>query len=217
MVANSPNQLVVASHAWSGTGNYNAYVAVTDAKGKTASAVGPMPSNVLASDPPPQYTIYASGPSASINPFGAVSVTQGNSQTFTISANQGFYLTDVYVDGTDQGAISSYTFTNVQCNHSIYAVVAQYPNTYELDLAACFDNGGTYQELQGAGVYIDGNYVGNTPTTVFVTAGYHYITFDTTYYCWTFASMSDSNSNYYNAGDWVPIYSNIEVDALYAM
>jgi len=71
---------------------------------------------------PAQFTITASaGANGSISPTGAVSVTQGTNQTFTITADNTFAVTDVLVDGVSVGSRTSYTFTNVQGNHTIAA------------------------------------------------------------------------------------------------
>ena len=68
------------------------------------------------------YTINASaGSGGSISPSGAVSVTSGGSQTFTITPNSGYRINAVAVDGVGQGAISTYTFPNVTANHAITA------------------------------------------------------------------------------------------------
>ena len=63
------------------------------------------------------YTISASaGSGGSISPSGAVSVNPGASQAFAITANSGYSIGSVLVDGVSQGAITSYTFTNVVAN-----------------------------------------------------------------------------------------------------
>ncbi len=68
------------------------------------------------------YTITASaGTGGTISPSGSVSVSSGGSQTFTIGANSGYQIASVVVDGTNQGAIASYTFSNVTANHTITA------------------------------------------------------------------------------------------------
>jgi hypothetical protein len=68
------------------------------------------------------YTITASaGAGGTISPSGAVSVGAGSNQTFTISANTGFSIADVLVDGVSAGAVTNYTFTNVTANHTIAA------------------------------------------------------------------------------------------------
>ncbi len=71
------------------------------------------------------------GPSHSINatannggyivPNGTVNVAEGSDQIFTITPNIGYEITDVLVDSVSQGAISSYTFNNVQTTHTIEA------------------------------------------------------------------------------------------------
>ena len=68
------------------------------------------------------YTISASaGSNGSINPSGSVSVTQGANQAFTITANTGYQILDVKVDGNSVGAVSSYSFSNVTAAHTIAA------------------------------------------------------------------------------------------------
>ncbi|MEW6757664.1 MAG: hypothetical protein AB1347_05540, partial [Acidobacteriota bacterium] len=55
---------------------------------------------------------------------GAVSVPQGGDQAFTITPDTGFHVADVLVDGSSVGAAASYTFTNVQADHTIAASFA---------------------------------------------------------------------------------------------
>ena len=55
------------------------------------------------------YTIIGiAGANGSISPSGAVSVKEGNDQSFTITANSGYHIIDVLVDGSSVGAVSSY-------------------------------------------------------------------------------------------------------------
>jgi len=68
------------------------------------------------------HTITASaGSGGSISPSGSVSVNNGANQTFTITPNSGFAITNVTVNGSNIGAVSSHTFTNVTANHTIHA------------------------------------------------------------------------------------------------
>lgn len=53
-----------------------------------------------------------------------VSVTEGESATFTIAANDGYEVSDVKVDGTSVGKRTSYTFENVTAAHTIEATFA---------------------------------------------------------------------------------------------
>ncbi len=69
-----------------------------------------------------EYVITASaGTGGSINPSGDVSVTHGDDQTFTITPNTGYEISDVLVDGLSVGAVISYTFIDVTENHTINA------------------------------------------------------------------------------------------------
>ncbi|WP_407521112.1 HYR domain-containing protein [Lacibacter sp. MH-610] len=71
---------------------------------------------------PATYTIAASaGAGGSISPSGSVSVTENNNQNFTITANSGFVIGDVLVNGSSVGAVGTYTFTNVTANQTISA------------------------------------------------------------------------------------------------
>ena len=68
------------------------------------------------------YTIQASaGLGGSITPAGDTTVLGSASKTFQITANTGYKLTDVQIDGSSVGPVSTYTFENVAGNHSISA------------------------------------------------------------------------------------------------
>ncbi|OGP93389.1 MAG: hypothetical protein A2157_17995 [Deltaproteobacteria bacterium RBG_16_47_11] len=54
-----------------------------------------------------------------ITPSGSVTVNPGGSQTFTITPNAGYHVTDVRVNGVSVGAVTTYTFNNLNANHSI--------------------------------------------------------------------------------------------------
>ena len=85
-------------------------------------------------------TITASaGTGGTISPQGNVSVNYGTNQTFNISANTGYYVSDVKVDNVSVGTASSYNFVNVTAGHSISAAFAQY--TYTITVSS--GTGGT--------------------------------------------------------------------------
>src|SRR5207247_2436332 len=74
------------------------------------------------------YTITATaGDSGSISPSGAVTVSNGANQSFTITPNPCYHLADVLVDGVSVGAVGSHSFTNVTANHTITASFAANP------------------------------------------------------------------------------------------
>jgi hypothetical protein len=80
------------------------------------------------------YTISASaGTGGSISP-GSVTVNCGSGQTFAITPNSCYHIADVVVDGASVGAVSSYTFSSVQTNHSISASFAI--NIYSINASA---------------------------------------------------------------------------------
>jgi hypothetical protein len=71
---------------------------------------------------PATSTIVASaGTGGSISPSGTISVTDGQSQTFTIAAASGYQISDVTVNGASVGAVSTYTFSSVQSSGTITA------------------------------------------------------------------------------------------------
>ena len=81
------------------------------------------------------YTITASaGSGGSISPSGANSVAYGGSQSFTITPGEGYEIQSVMVDGQNVGAVSSYTFDNVQRDHNISAVFVK--KTYTIIASA---------------------------------------------------------------------------------
>ena len=70
--------------------------------------------------PPVQYTITATaGENGSITPEGTITVTQGDSQTFTILPASGYEIDTLTVDGSAVAAGASYTFFDIAANHSI--------------------------------------------------------------------------------------------------
>ncbi len=86
-----------------------------------------------------------------ISPSGSVEVTQGTDQPFTITPNTGCFLKQVLVDGvivfpagmgSDNEVPSSYTYTfkNVQSNHTIHAVFA--PGFLQYVITASAGTGG---------------------------------------------------------------------------
>ncbi|MEA4894660.1 MAG: hypothetical protein VB064_05305 [Oscillospiraceae bacterium] len=74
---------------------------------------------------PTTYTITAaSGTGGNISPSGSTSVTSGSSQSYTITANSGYKISDVKVDGSSIGASSTYSFNSVTASHSISVTFA---------------------------------------------------------------------------------------------
>lgn len=89
---------------------YNSYINLSESAGPPAVT----------------HTVTASaGVGGAISPTGAVSVTEHSSQSFTISHNANYILTDVLIDGvSDPSAVAAngYTFADVTADHTIQAV-----------------------------------------------------------------------------------------------
>ena len=111
------------------------------------------------------YTITATaGSGGSVSPAGNVNVVPGADQSFTVTADIGYHIVDVLVDGSSVGAVSSYTFTDVTADHTIAASFAL--NSYRITATAGF--GGslspagsvnvTHGANQGFTVYPDRGY-----------------------------------------------------------
>ena len=60
-----------------------------------------------------------------IDPAGTITVPKGESKTFTITPDSGYYIKDVLVDGKSVGAVSTYTFKEVVADHTIHAAFAE--------------------------------------------------------------------------------------------
>ncbi|WP_076003465.1 InlB B-repeat-containing protein [Dehalogenimonas formicexedens] len=138
----------------------------------------------FAPDVAPKLTITpTAGAGGTINPSAAVTVTPGGSQVFAITADAGYYILDVLVDGVSIGAMASYIFTNVVADHTITAsfAVNTYTLTYTADAHGTI-NGGSPQVVNFGG--------SGTPVTAAPDIGYHFI-------CWSdgvlTASRTDAN------------------------
>ena len=72
------------------------------------------------------YTITATaGANGSISPSGNVTITEGGSQTFTISASSGYEIDTLTVDNVAVTVSESYTFSDVSANHTIEVTFKQ--------------------------------------------------------------------------------------------
>ena len=68
----------------------------------------------------PDHTVTATaGENGLISPSGEVTVAHGANQAFTITANSGYRIKDVKVNGTSVGAVATYIFDDVTENATI--------------------------------------------------------------------------------------------------
>lgn len=90
---------------------------------KGGTVIVTLSKGVQPTEPPKNHIItVTAGKGGSISPKGQVEVKDGGSQSFSIIPDSGYEIREVKVDGTNVGAVESYTFTNVTGDHSIYAV-----------------------------------------------------------------------------------------------
>lgn len=88
------------------------------------TSIGRLPHSGVASIVPTEvlHTIIATaGAGGSITPAGAVRVSPGRDQLFTILPDPGYRILDVQVDSVSVGPVPQYAFTNVQGGHTITA------------------------------------------------------------------------------------------------
>jgi len=69
------------------------------------------------------------GNGGSISPSGTVTVNYGGSQSFTITPDANYTIGNVVVDGVSAGPVTSYSFTNVNGNHTISVSFTQNNDT----------------------------------------------------------------------------------------
>ena len=131
------------------------------------------------------FTITASaGSGGIIAPSGNVTVNYGSDQAFTITANTGYHVADVLVDGASVGDVTGYTFTGVAADHTIAVSFAPdsgpglpptvtsinpnsgAPNTsVDVTIEGTDFQGGASVRLQNAGTVIDASNVNTVSST----------------------------------------------------
>ncbi|MCX6689225.1 MAG: type IV pilin N-terminal domain-containing protein, partial [Methanoregula sp.] len=139
-------------------------------KGAGASSVVSSAIFGEAGQPIAPYMITASAVGSgtgTISPSGSVPVFFREDKTFTISQNVGSILTDVSVDGSSVGNVTTYTFLKVVASHTISATFAS--DTFTITPSVSGGNGtvspATVQTV---------NY-GATPTFTFAPATGYYL------------------------------------------
>ncbi|MFA4836267.1 MAG: choice-of-anchor L domain-containing protein [Dehalococcoidia bacterium] len=114
------------------------------------------------------YTITATaGTNGSISPSGAVDVVENGTQSLTITPDTGYHIVDVLVDGLPKGAITDYTFTSVNENHTIAATFAI--DTFSISAGVCVNG-----SIDPSGP-VTVNYGTNQTFTIVPESGYHVV------------------------------------------
>jgi len=93
------------------------------------------------------YTIKATaGTGGSISPSGNVSVREGRDQTFTITPDKSYAVSNVKIDGKSIGAVKSYTFENVRRTHTIEVIFMKANGTPQTGVFVDVATGGCYED-----------------------------------------------------------------------
>ncbi len=74
---------------------------------------------------------------------GPTQVLAGEDATFTITADENYFLEDVLVDGVSVGQVTEYTFEQVHANHYIQAVFHTHVYTAVVTPPTCTEAGYT--------------------------------------------------------------------------
>jgi hypothetical protein len=138
----------------------------------TVQAVDSFPGLPFSAQQPYTLTINATylitptaGMGGSITPGVPQTVLEGDSITFTITADTGYHIANIGVDGVSQGAVSSYTFDNVTSDHAISATFAI--DTFVITPTAGANGSITLDTPQTV------NYGGSITFTIAADIGYH--------------------------------------------
>ncbi|MFZ2226466.1 MAG: InlB B-repeat-containing protein [Candidatus Moraniibacteriota bacterium] len=107
------------------------------------------------------------GSNGTISP-GTTTKDYGTSQAFSITPSTGYHVVSVTADGSNQGAISSYTFSNIQATHTITA--SYVINTYALAYTA-----GSNGTLSGTVSQSVDHGSSGTAVTANPSTGYHFV------------------------------------------
>lgn len=90
------------------------------------------------------YTITATvndEAAGNITPAGATTVVCDGTQSYNIAAANGYYISDVLVNGNSVGAVSTYTFENVSADNTIEAQFAAFDSLQYTITATAGDHG----------------------------------------------------------------------------
>jgi hypothetical protein len=105
--------------------------------------------------------IAVAGIGGSISPSGTTQVSHNGSQTYVMVSQPGYRISNVQVDGVFQGAVDSFTFSNVVTPHSISVNFEIIPVSVKSTIGV-FSNGVWRFDLNGNGVWdgtpTDGEY-----------------------------------------------------------
>jgi type IX secretion system substrate protein/List-Bact-rpt repeat protein len=105
------------------------------------------------------------GANGLISPSGTIKLVSNGSQSFTITPDAHYHVSDVLVDGVSVGAVTNYSFTNVIVDHTIAA-------SFAIDTDTITATAGANGSISPSGATIV-NYGSDTTFTITPALGYH--------------------------------------------
>jgi|GEM_PF-2630479 len=113
------------------------------------------------------FTLTATaGAGGSITPSGTGTLTAGASQSYAIAAAAGYKIAGVTVDGASVGPVASYSFTNLNANHTIQASFSTTTAPPSSSATFAVNSGGSqYASPTGVTYLTDANYSGGSVGT----------------------------------------------------
>jgi len=115
----------------------------TDLIAKFDGTRPPMPQDTQDPQPsePSKYAVTASASKGgTIDPAGTQLISEGDSVTYTITADHYYKIGDVLVDGVSVGALESYTFSSVKAAHTIEVIFEEDIPFWEFSDTSSSDN-----------------------------------------------------------------------------
>jgi hypothetical protein len=106
-----------------------------------------------------------------ISPSSAVSVNYGLNQTFTMTPSELHHVSDVKVDGTSVGVLTTYEFKNVMSTHTIEAIFAIDTHTIKTTASA----GGTITPSGSVSGSVSVNHGADQEFAIALSDGYHLV------------------------------------------
>ena len=93
---------------------------------------------------PAEFTLKATADmGGTISPAGNKTVSSGATQAYTAAPEAGYELKDVQIDGVSIGPVSTYTFSNINADHTIHATFRPKTTVDTYTITALYDTNGT--------------------------------------------------------------------------
>ncbi len=131
----------------------------------TTNLPGTVSPQQVISEPAPSETTGITRANGSIIPWGIATVNYGSNKTYTITPDTGYHIADVLINSASVGAVTSYTFKNIQSNQTISAIFSI--NRYTITPSAGYGGSISLQRPETL------DYGSHQDVTIIPDTGYH--------------------------------------------